>query len=132
MTDLDELRVECPRRFPHQPTMCPCAGDQAAKCPALLALFAIRRRTPAMALRIVVAGRRAGALAIAAAGTFGNKIVRRFYIVFAHPCPWPTPRSAQMRCRDDGGDWVREKVRVHAPFIGIISGMGIVSKKYIP
>jgi hypothetical protein len=85
-----------------------------------------------MALRIAIALTRTGALAVAAAGTFGNKIVRRFYVGFAHSSPWPTPRSARMRRRDDGGDWVREKVRVHASYIGIISVMGIVSEKYIP
>ena len=76
-------------------------------------------RAPSTGVRTVpegihVAGRRAGALAIAAARSHSNKIVPRF-----------RARRTCERRRDDGRDGVRERVRPHPPHIGMNSEMGI-------
>ncbi|HEY2886040.1 MAG TPA: hypothetical protein VGJ08_12570 [Rhizomicrobium sp.] len=76
-----------------------------------------------MAQRIAIADARAGALA------FGNKIVRRFLPFLAYPSPRPTPRRAQKRRRDGGGNGMCEGVLVHLTYIGMNSEMRIVSER---
>jgi len=92
-----ELRSARPRGLAHQPAQRVRAGDQAANMPSPLAM---RCRAQAVAQRIAIA--RTSAPAIAAAGLFGNKIVRRFFAIFGSPSPRPFPRRARKRRQDDG------------------------------
>jgi len=119
------VRRERPSRGAHQPAMRARLGEQRPEYPAPVAR-GLRAQAVPKGVAVSLAG--AGALAIAARGRFGNKIVRRFFALPAAPSP---PRRARQRCRDDGRKRMGALVLAHPANMGIVSEMGISSGRKI-